>query len=445
MIPPETKYAKSGEVYIAYQVLGDGPLDLVYVPGWISHVEYGWEHPLHARFLERLASFARLILFDKRGTGLSDRVAENELPTLEQRMDDVRAVMDAVGSQRAALLGASEGGNLSVLFAATYPERTIALITFGIFAKRVWAPEYPWAPTPDERQQWLESVEQDWGGPQDLETLAPSMADDEQFRRWFATYLRLSASPTSAVALGRMNTQIDIRSVLPIIRVPTLVLHRQGDRETKIEEGRYIANQIPGARFVELPGRDHLVFVGRIDEVLGEVEEFLTGVRSVTEQDRVLKTVLFTDIVNATVQVAEMDDQRWRDLLQSHHAVIRLKLDQHRGSEIKTTGDGFLATFDGPARAIRCACGIRDAVGQLGIKVRAGLHSGEVEVVGNDIGGIAVHLAARVMATAGAGEVLVSSTVKDLVAGSGIQFEDRGMYRLKGIPDEWRLLAVTGC
>ena len=445
MIPPETKYAKSGEVYIAYQVLGDGPLDLVYVPGWISHVEYGWEHPLHARFLERLAAFARLILFDKRGTGLSDRVAEKELPTLEQRMDDVRAVMDAVGSQRAALLGASEGGNLSVLFAATYPERTIALITFGIFAKRVWAPEYPWAPTPDERQQWLESVEQDWGGPQDLETLAPSMADDEQFRRWFATYLRLSASPTSAVALGRMNTQIDIRSVLPIIRVPTLVLHRQGDRETKIEEGRYIANQIPGARFVELPGRDHLVFVGRIDEVLGEVEEFLTGVRSVTEQDRVLKTVLFTDIVNATVQVAEMDDQRWRDLLQSHHAVIRLKLDQHRGSEIKTTGDGFLATFDGPARAIRCACGIRDAVGQLGIKVRAGLHSGEVEVVGNDIGGIAVHLAARVMATAGAGEVLVSSTVKDLVAGSGIQFEDRGMYRLKGIPDEWRLLAVTGC
>ena len=440
---PETKYAKSGDVYIAYQVVGQGPLDLVYVPGWISHVEYGWEEPSYARFLERLAAFSRLILFDKRGTGLSDRVAEADLPTLEQRMDDVRAVMDAVGSARAALFGVSEGGNLSVLFAATYPERTIALITYGIFAKRVWAPDYPWAPTPDERQQWLDSLEQHWGGPQDLETLAPSVAHDERFQHWFATYLRLSASPTSAVALGRMNTQIDIRPVLPIIGVPTLILHRQGDRDSTIEEGRYIAAHIRGAKLVELPGSDHLPFVGNIDEVLGEVEEFLTGVRSGSEPDRVLATILFTDIVGATARAAAMEGQRWRDLLTSHHAVVRRELGRFRGREINTTGDGFLATFDGPARAIRCACAIRDGLGPLGLVIRVGLHSGELEVLDNDVGGIAVHLAARVMATAGPGEVRVSSTVKDLVAGSGIQFEDRGLYRLKGIPEEWRLFAVT--
>lgn len=440
---PETHYALSGNVHIAYQVVGDGPIDLVQVPGWVSNVELIWEDPSYARFLRRLASFSRLILFDKRGTGLSDRVATDALPTLEERMDDVRAVLDAVGSQRAALFGWSEGGPLVALFAATYPERTAALITFGIFVKRIWSPDYPWAPTPEAREAWLTQVEQSWGREAtDIEVMAPSAAGNEAFRRWLAAYFRQSASPGAAVALGRMNTQVDIRAVLPSIRVPTLVLHHVDDQDANIEEARYIAARIPGARLVELPGADHLPFVGNQDAILSEIEEFLTGARPVEEPDRMLATVLFTDIVGSTAQAATMGDRRWRDLLDSHDGVVRRELARYRGREVKRTGDGFLATFDGPARAIRCGLAASRAVRSLGIAVRAGLHTGEIETRGEDVGGIAVNLAARVMAAAGPGEVFVSSTVKDLVAGSGIQFQDRGERTLKGVPGVWRLYAV---
>ncbi|HYM91797.1 MAG TPA: alpha/beta fold hydrolase, partial [bacterium] len=377
----------------------------------------------------------------KRGTGLSDPVVE--LPTLEQRMDDVRAVMDAVGSERAALFGLSEGGSMCALFAATYPKRTSALILCGAFAKRIWSPDYPWAPTPEERQRFFDAIETGWGGIVDLKTLAPSAADDPQFRDWWSTYLRLGASPGAALAHARMNTEIDIRHVLGSIRVPALVLHRSGDLDAKVEEGRYIADRIPGAKFVELAGRDHLPFVGDADALLDEVEEFLTGVRTSPEAERILATVLFADIVGSTKRAAELGDRRWRDLLEAFYALIRRNLAAFRGREIDTAGDGVLATFDGPARAIRCACAIRDAARELGIEVRTGLHTGECEVIGPKLGGIAVHIGARVASHAGAGEVLVSSTVKDLVAGSGLRFEDRGAHALKGVEGEWRLFAVA--
>ena len=440
---PKTQYVRSGDLHIAYQVVGDGPRDLVYVPGWISHVELAWEEPTLARFLHRLASFSRLILFDKRGTGLSDRVPNDKLPTLEERIDDLRAVMDAVGSERAAVFGFSEGGNLSALFAATYPERTTALVMFGTFAKRVWSPDYPWAPKPENREQQYELVEREWGELMDLKDYAPSKADDEAFLRRLATFFRRSASPGAAVALLRMNTQIDIRHVLPTIGVPTLVLHRTRDRDADVEEGRWIAKQIPNARFVELPGEDHLPWVGDSDSVLDEVEEFLTGARRLPETNRVLATVLFTDIVGSTEHAARLGDHKWRELLDSHHALVRKELARFRGHEVKTVGDAFIATFDGPARAVRCACALRDALAQLDIEIRAGVHTGEVEMLGNDIGGIAVHITSRVIGAAQPGEVLVSSTVKDLTAGSGIGFDDRGRHVLKGVPGDWRLFAVA--
>jgi class 3 adenylate cyclase len=438
---PETGYTKSGSLNIAYQVVGDGPLDLVYVAGWISNVELAWEEPTYARFLRRLASFSRLITFDKRGTGLSDPVPLNALPTLEERMDDLRAVLEAVGSERAALFGHSEGGNMSVLFAAAHPERTVALVTFGIFAKRIWSPDYPWAPTPEAREQAIEQLERDWGAHMDLAELAPSA--DGAFKRRLATYLRRSASPGAAVALLRMNTEIDTRAVLPTIRVPTLVIHRTGDLDANVEEGRWIASQIPGARFVELAGADHLPWVGDQDAVLDEVQEFLTGVRPSPEPDRVLATVLFTDIVASTERASELGDRRWRELLEQHHAVVRRQLERYQGQEVDTAGDGFLATFDGPARAIRCARAIGGALRELGLDVRAGLHTGECELLGEKVAGVAVHTGARVAAHAQPGEVLVSQTVKDLVAGSGIEFEERGTHVLKGVPGEWRLYAVS--
>jgi pimeloyl-ACP methyl ester carboxylesterase len=440
---PETRFTRSGNVHIAYQVVGEGPLDLVYVSGWVSHVELAWEEPMLARFLGRLASFSRLITFDKRGTGLSDRVPDDKLPTHEERMDDLRAVMDACGSQRAAIFGFSEGGSLATLFAATYPERTTALVTFGIFAKRIWAPDYPWAPTPEQREREYEIVARDWGGAMNLANLIPSKIGDEAFTRRLATYLRRSASPGAAVALMRMNTQIDIRAVLPTIRVPTLVLHRVSDRDANIEEGRFIARSIPGAKFVGLPGEDHLVWVGDQDSVLDEVQEFLTGVRPVAEFDRVLATVMFTDIVGSTETAARLGDRAWRALLDSHHTMVRNTLARFRGEEVNTSGDGFLATFDGPARAIRCAFAIRDGARELGLATRAGLHTGEIDRSGGEVGGIAVHIGARVAATAAAGETLVSSTVKDIVTGSGITFADRGMHGLKGVPSEWRLYAAS--
>lgn len=440
---PATHYAKSGDVHIAYQVAGDGPFDLVWVPGWVSNIEYSWEEPLVRRFLERLASFSRLILFDKRGTGLSDPVPAAEMPTLEERMDDVRAVLDAVGSKRAALFGASEGSVMSLLFAATFPQRTTALVVYGGFAKRIWSEDYPWAPTSAQRQDYFDSIEQGWGGPVDLKTLAPTVAEEERFRESWATYLRRSASPQAALALAKMNTYIDVRPVLPAVHVPTLVLHRTGDLDVNIAEGRYIAEHIDGARFVELPGVDHLWYAGDVAALLDEVEEFLTGTRRVADPERILATVLFTDIVNSTQKAAQTGDRRWHDLLDSHHALVRREIERFRGREIKTTGDGFLATFDGPARAVCCGLALCDGIRSLDLDMRAGVHTGECEVMGDDIGGVAVHIAARILSAAQPGEVLVSSTVRDLVVGSNLRFQSRGKHELKGIPGAWELLAAV--
>jgi pimeloyl-ACP methyl ester carboxylesterase len=441
MQQPETRYTRSGDVNIAYQVAGDGPLDLVYVPGWISNVELNWDEPAHAHVLERLARFSRLILFDKRGTGLSDPVPLDRLPPLEERMDDVRAVLDAVDSQRAAVFGFSEGGLMSMLFAATYPERVTALALYGTFAKRIWSPDYPWAPKPDARAREIAELERNWASRMDLDQLAPSESD--AFKQRLATYFRRSASPGAAVALMRMNTEIDVRDVVPSIQAPTLVMHRINDRDVKVEEGRWIASQIPDARYVELPGDSHTLWAGNTDEIVDELEEFLTGTRSPRESDRVLATVLFTDIVGSTERAARLGDARWREMLAAHHAIVRRELERYRGREVDTAGDGFFATFDGPARAIRCACAIRDGVRAVDLQVRAGVHTGECELVDGKVGGIAVHIGARVSSLAAPGEVLVSSTVKDLVAGSGIEFKDRGEQPLKGIADAWRLLEVV--
>jgi len=438
----KVRYARSGDVSIAYSVVGDGPRDLVFVPGWVSNIEAMWEDPGLAHALRRLASFSRLILFDKRGTGLSDRVPTDELPSLETRMDDVRAVMDAVGSERAALFGHSEGGSMCMLFSATFPERTVALVCFGVFARRLWAPDYPWAPTPEARAAWLGRIEREWGTPADLDELAPSRAHDPAFSEWVAGFFRRSASPGAAAALGRMNTEIDVRDVLPTIRVPTLILNRTGDQDANIEEGKYIAGRIPGARFVELPGTDHLFWTEDVDRVVDEVETFLTGTSLGPEPDRVLATVLFTDIVGSTAQAVKMGDRQWMDALEAHRTMVRWFLERFRGREVDTAGDGFFATFDGPARAIRCAMAVRDAALEHGIEIRAGVHTGEVEM-GEKPAGVAVHIGARVMAKARTGEVLVSQTVKDLVAGSGLHFEDRGPQALKGVPGIWNLWAAT--
>jgi pimeloyl-ACP methyl ester carboxylesterase len=440
---PRTRYAKSGELNIAYQVVGDGPVDLIFASGWISNIELGWEEPAIVSFHERLAAFSRLILFDKRGTGLSDRVSDEHPPTLEERTDDIRAVLDAVGSERAAIFGVSEGGNMSVVFAATYPRRTIALITHSIFAKRVWSEDYPWAPTPEQRQRWLDGLAAHWGGDVDLASLAPSVLHDERVRAGFARRSRLSVSPSAAVALGRMNTDIDIRAVLPVICVPTLMFHAVGDRDAKIEEGRWIAKRIPGARLIELPGADHVPYFANQDSVVEGIQEFLTGTKPAPEPDRFLATVLFTDIVDGTAKAAELGDRRWRALIEDHHAIVRRELARFRGSEVDTAGDGFFATFDGPARAVRCALAIRDAVRSLGLEVRAGVHTGECEVIAGKTGGIAVIIGSRVREQAAPGEVLATSTVKDLTAGSGLRFEPVGLRRLKGVPDEWQIFSAA--
>ena len=441
-MPPQTRYTKSGPVHIAYQVVGDGPIDLVLVHGWISHIEHQWEDPALARFLERLASFSRLIIFDKRGTGLSDRVSENALPALEQRMDDVRAVMDAVGCSRAALLGISEGGPMCALFAATYPERTAALVLYGTYAKWIRDAEYPWAPTREDHEAAFVAYEKKWGTPIGLKVFAPTIAGDERWRQWWARHLRLAASPSAGVALYRMNIEIDIRPLLPTISVPTLILHRTGDRLMDPAGARYMAGLIPGARYVEQPGDDHIAWLGDADAVVVEIQEFLTGVRPISEVDRVLATVMFVDIVGSTQRAAALGDARWRDLLVTHHEYVRREVTRFRGRVIDTAGDGVFASFDGPARAIRCANAIRDAVETLGIKVRSGLHSGECEVTGDKVTGIAVHIGARVAANAESGETLVTATVKDLVAGSGLRFVDRGSHTLRGISGRWRLFAV---
>jgi class 3 adenylate cyclase/pimeloyl-ACP methyl ester carboxylesterase len=438
---PETRYAKSGDIHIAYQVIGSGPLDVVWVPGFVSHIEFMWESPGSAHLLKRLASFSRLIIFDKPGTGMSDRLAA--IPTLEQRMEHVRAVMDAVGSERAAFLGISEGGPMSILFAATYPQRTAALMLYGSYARRMWAPDHPSGRTQEEMRAILERLERDWGKDFDLDLWAPSIARNEQARRAVTAYLRLAASPGAALTILRLTTEIDVRHVLPVLRVPTLVVHRIGDRITRIEQARYLAGHIAGAKLVELPGDDHMPSVGNGDAIIDEIEEFLTGIRP-GETDRVLATILFTDIVGSTEHAMTLGDRRWRELLQQYYGVARRELARFRGREIDTAGDGLFAAFDGPARAIRCACRIRDEVRPLGLEVRSGLHAGECEVVGEKISGIAVHIGARVAAAASPGEVFVSSTVKDLVAGSGIGFKERGTHPLKGLPGEWPLYVVAG-
>jgi class 3 adenylate cyclase len=437
---PTTQYARSGDLSIAYQVVGDGPIDLVWVPGFVSHVELIWEMPPAARMIERLASFSRLIMFDKRGTGLSDPV--DGAPTLEERIDDLRAVMEAAGSREAAIVGVSEGVPMSILFAATHPELVSALVLYGGMARSTWAPDYPWAtPTDDLLQSSAELLPHLYDGAV-LEIMAPSLADDPQARQMFARFQRYAASPAMLQQNMLMFLDIDVRSVLPSIDVPTLVVHRRGDMTVNRRAAAWMAEQIPSAGYVELPGSDHLPFAGDSDAILDEIEEFLTGVRRTTEIDRVLATVMFTDIVDSTKRASAMGDRAWRDLLDAQNTVLRHELARGRGQEIKTLGDGMLATFDGPARAIRCALAMTAAVKPLDVEIRVGLHTGEVELVGDDVAGIAVHIAARVGALAGPSEVLVSGTVKDLVAGSGIAFTERGEHVLKGIPDQWRLFAV---
>ncbi|MGA2815892.1 MAG: adenylate/guanylate cyclase domain-containing protein [Xanthobacteraceae bacterium] len=433
---PVTRYAKSGDVHIAYQVFGEGPLNLVLAPPFVSNIENYWDEPDFSRWLLRLASYARVVMLDKRGTGMSNRVSE--LPGLDERIDDLRAVMDAAGMEQAALLGMSEGGPLTALFAATYPERCRALVLYGTFARFA-----SWLPTEEALAEFLGYIDQAWGTGGSLPLFAPTRANDPSFQRWWGRFERLGASPAAASALMRMNSQIDISGILPTIRVPTLVIHRTEDVTINVEGGRYLAEHIPGARYLELPGTDHIPFVGdNAGEIADAIEEFLTGARAPVTVDRVLATVLFTDIVGSTEKAAALGDRRWRDLLDNHHATIRRNLARFRGHEIKTTGDGILATFDGPARGVRCACAIADEIRPLGIEVRAGLHTGECEMIDDDVGGIAVHIGARVASLAGAGEVLVSSTVKDLVAGSGLRFGDRGSRSLKGVPGEWRIFAV---
>jgi pimeloyl-ACP methyl ester carboxylesterase len=441
---PQTKYAQSGDVNIAYQVIGEGPIDLVFVMGWLSNIDEFWTEPNFARFLTRLASFSRLIIFDKRGTGLSDRVQESQLPTLEQRMDDVRAVMDAVGSRKAALLGISEGGPMCTLFAATYPERSSALVVFGSYPRLLYAEDYPWGRNEEAARRFYDEIRNGWGAaPVGAAARAPTLAKDERFLQWWTQYLVRSATPGAATALVRMNSQIDVRKILPAIRVPTMVMHRTGDKVVDVRGARMMAERIPGARYVEYPGDDHIPWSGDVETALGDIEEFITGARHAAEPDRVLATVMFTDIVGSTERAAEIGDRKWRDLLQSFYGVVRRNLERHRGREVDTAGDGLFATFDGPARAVRCAHAINTEVPSLGLAVRTGVHTGEVEVLGEKVGGIAVHIGARVAGHAAPGEVIVSSTVKDLVAGSGIRFEDRGLHALKGVPGDWHLFRAA--
>ena len=439
-----TRWAKSGSVNVAYQVVGEGPFDLVYVPGFCSHVELAWDWPPLARFYRALASFSRLITFDRRGTGMSDPVSDTVIPSLEARMDDVRAVMDAVSSEEAALMGVSEGAPLCALFAATYPLRTRGLVLWGGFPRVSAAPDFPIGVPPDELEAETEELARFWGsdelGDQLARAYGPSSADDPAFRRWFRTYLRQSASPGAAVLIARMASAFDIRGALPSIQAPTLVAHRVEDENREVS--RYLAAHIAGAKLVELPGEDHLPWSGDQDAALGEVEEFLTGTRSAPEHDRMLATVLFTDLVRSTERAAAAGDRRWAAILEGHHAFVRGQLDRFGGREIDTAGDGFFATFDGPARAIRCAASIVAGVEGLGLEIRAGLHTGECEIVNGSLRGIAVVIGARVAALAGSGEILLSSTVKDLVAGAGFVFKDRGTYKLKGVPGAWSVHAL---
>ena len=432
----QTRYAKNGDIHVAYQVFGEGDIDLVFIPGFISHIENYWEEPNFARWLRRLGSFSRVIMFDKQGTGLSDR--GSELPELDVRMDDVRAVMDAEGVQRSVIFGISEGGSLATLFAASHPDRCQALILYGAFAQFS-----SWLPTQAAMKSLFDYIDSDWGSGESLQMFAPTMNDDSVFKQWWGKFERYGGSPGAAKNLIRMDSQIDITEILPAVNVPSLIIHRSDDVSVDVEAGRLLAKRIPNAQYVEIPGIDHPPWIGEnSSQVLDEMAQFLTGEWPPVETERVLATVLFTDIVDSTKCATEIGDQRWRDLLERHHNLVRNELKRFRGQEIDTAGDGFFAIFDGPARAIRCACAIRNAVSHLGIAIRAGLHTGECEVLSDKVSGIAVHIGARVMTEADSGEVLVSSTVKDLVAGSNLRFVDRDLHTLKNIPGEWRLYSV---
>lgn len=434
---PETRYAKSGDLYIAYQVFGAGSVDLVLVPGFISNVEETWDNPSAARWLERLSRFARVIVFDKRGTGLSDRAAS--VPTLDERMDDARAVMDAAQSERAVLLGISEGGSLATVFAASHPDRCSSLILYGAFARFS-----SWYPTEEKLAAFYRYVEEKWGTGESAWKYAPSMADDARFKKIWARHERVGATPTAAKALMRMNQEIDISGVLNAICVPTLVIHRTQDTAVSIEAGRYLAQHIPDARLAEFTGADHLPYIGdSADDIADEIQEFVTGSRPDVEPDRVLATVLLTDIVDSTRQALNLGDRRWRTLLDQHDHLVRQEISRFGGREVKSLGDGFLATFDGPARAVRCASAIIKSVRDLGLGVRCGVHTGEIDLKGEDIGGITVHIAARIAALAESGQVLASRTVRDLVAGSKLRLEDRGSHVLKGLNESMPLFAVA--
>jgi len=437
----ETRYAQSGDLSVAYRVIGDGPLDLMLAPGFVSHVEALWEWPEAARAFKRLASFSRLIVFDKREQGLSDRVGRP--PTIEEMVDDMVAVLDEVGSERTAVFGISEGGAMALMFAASHPERCTHLVVWSGFARVTRAPDYPDGVTPEALRGMGDRIRREWGGPVALELWAPSQVGDAETERQWAHLLRTGTSPKSAAALIELYTDLDVRHALPLVSAPTLILHRAEDRVVRPELGGYLAEHIDGARHVVVPGADHLLWTQGADAILDEIEEFVTGTRQVRPPERVLATVLFTDIVDSTGHLARLGDQQWRAFLDRHDEAVSRAVERFQGRVVQTTGDGVLATFDGPARAIHCASSIKDEVDALGIEVRAGLHAGECEIRNGNVGGMAVHIGARVAARAGAGEVLVSSTVKDLVVGSGIEFEDRGQAELKGVPGEWRLYAVT--
>jgi len=438
--PPRTQYAKSGDVHIAYQAIGDGATDLVLAPGVVSNIEVMWEEPTWATFLRRLSSFARVVVFDRRGMGSSDRRVD--LPTLEIQMDDLRAVMDAAGSERATLVGVDDGGAMTALFAASFPDRANALVLYASLARYSYTPTYPEGFGPSVRDRLEEFYENRWASGDDIAILVPSRAGDKDFARWWGRLQRLNTSPAEAIALLNYVWDLDVRAILGTIRVPTVVIHRRGDRFVPVQHGRYLAQHIPGASYCELDGTDHVPWAGDSESIVGEIEELVTGIRSPPERNRVLATVLFTDIVDSTAHLTKLGDAGWRTVLDRHDALVEHALERYRGRKVNPTGDGLLATFDGPARAVHCACAIRDGVEALGIEVRAGVHTGEVELRGDDLVGVAVHVGARVAAIADRGEVLVTRTVTDLVAGSGLTFADRGEHDLKGLPGTWHVYAV---
>ena len=437
----DVHYARSGDLRIAYATFGDGPVDFVFVPGFVSHLENWWEANASARFFRRISSFSRLIMFDKRGTGLSDPFTG--VPTLEERIDDVRAVMDAVDSTSAFVCGLSEGGPMSILFSATYPDRTRGLILIGSNVRALAAPDWPYGATREQMEEFLEEISEHWGQGGLMNLFLPSFVGDERAKGMWGRYQRMGGSPGTARALMEANALIDVRPVLPHVQVPTLVVHRTDERVVSVGNARYAAEQIPNARLLEQPGEDHLPWLGDADGMLDAIEEFVTGSRHHVDEDRILAAVLFTDIVHSTRRAAEVGDRRWREMLDAHDEISVSEVDRFGGRRVKTTGDGMLAVFDGPARGVRCAEAVRDAVAELGVEIRAGLHVGECELRGDDVGGLAVHIGARVAGLAGPGEVLVSRTVRDLVAGSGLRFADRGEHELKGVPDRWSLYVVT--